>query len=49
MHQQFLGAREDMDAFVDAIAEVVYNHEGLRDLDHKAIRNLCLSGTKPES
>ena len=38
-----------MDAIVEHIGEVVGNHAGLRDLDHKAIRNLPLSGTNPES
>jgi len=47
MHQLFLGGREDND--VDAIDKVVDHHQGLRDLDHKAIRNLRLSGTNPES
>ena len=39
MHQLFLGDREDMDAIVDTVDRVA--HEGLRDLDHKAIRNLA--------
>ena len=47
MHQLFLGGREDND--VDAIDKVVDHHQGLSDLDHKAIRNLRLSGTNPES
>jgi len=39
MHQLFLGGRDDNDAIVDAIDKVVDHHQGLRDLDHKAIRN----------
>jgi hypothetical protein len=44
MHQMFLGGREVMDAFVDAIDNVVDHRQGLRGLDHKAIRNLRWSG-----
>ena len=49
MHQLFLGDREDVDAIVDTVDKVADDHEGLRDLDHKAIRNLSLSGANQES
>ena len=49
VRQLFRGGREDMDAIVDAINKVVEKHESLRELDHKAIRNLRLSWANRES
>lgn len=49
MHQLFMGTQKDVDTIVDAIHKVLDNIEEVRNLEHKAIRNQCLSRADRES
>jgi hypothetical protein len=48
-HHLFLGGKENVDSIVDAIKKVLENIEGLRGLDHRAIKDQGLSRADRES